>query len=99
MGLDARDNAARLVAPDGRVTTAAVWHRDLGFSRLPALAVFDEHGRRLIATDAQLQRGRFAKLLSYVRARAYERGWSFQRCARNESIRRIHQRQTAEVEP
>lgn len=84
--LDTDDDRARLVAPDGSVKTAATWHREMGFSRRPALAVFDENGRQLLTTDAVVQRGRFAALLSYVSTRAYEKGWTFQRHARNQRI-------------
>jgi thioredoxin-related protein len=92
--LDSDDTARRLVAPDGRVWTPAAWHRELGFSRLPALAVFDEQGQPVVQTDAVVLRGRFGKLLDYVRERAYEKGWSVQRYARSVSIRRLLEQQT-----
>jgi thioredoxin-related protein len=60
--LDGNDRGHRLVAPDGRVWTPAAWHRELGFSRLPALAVFDQQGQPALQTDALVLRGRFGKL-------------------------------------
>ena len=96
--LDTDDDTGRLVAPDGRIWTAAAWHRELGFSRLPAFAVFDEQGKLLLQTDALVLRGRFDRMLSYVLQRVYEEGWSFQRYARSESIRQLRERQTADAE-
>jgi thioredoxin-related protein len=96
--LDTDDDTGRLVAPDGRIWTAAAWHHELGFSRLPAFAVFDEQGKLLVQTDALVLRGRFDRMLSYVLQRVYEKGWSFQRYARSESIRQLRERQTADAE-
>lgn len=97
--LDAGDDSSRLVTPDGSAVTAAAWHRALGFSRLPAIAVFDEQGRAVVQTDALVLRGRFINLLNYVRDRVYLRGWSYQHYARSESIRRIGERRTGTGEP
>lgn len=69
--LDAADDSEELVAPDGGVVTAAEWHRALGFSSLPALAVFDQQGGQILGSDALVLRGRFGNLLKYVQDRAY----------------------------
>lgn len=92
--LDAGNDSSRLITPDGSAVTASAWHRALGFSHLPAIAVFDEEGREVVQTDALVLRGRFTNLLNYVLDRAYLRGWSYQRYARSESIRRMGERRT-----
>ena len=86
--LDGSDAQTPVVTPSGATTTAAEWLDLLGFSRLPALVLFDENGTRVLQTDAQLFKGRFLNALGYVVDRAYAKGWTYQRYARSEGIRR-----------
>lgn len=87
--LDAADRSSPLLTPSGATTTPAAWWDDLGFTRLPALVWFDEHGRQVLATDALVREGRLANALGYVRERAYAKGWTYQRYARTENLRRL----------
>lgn len=87
--LDAEDAATPLVAPDGAVSTPAAWFERLGLARLPALAWFNEGGTPVLKTDALVLKGRFTHALSYVKYRAYERGWTYQRYARTRNIERL----------
>lgn len=86
--LDATDNTTMLVAPGGKRVTARRWYETAGYSRLPALAFFDEKGNEVLATDALVLRQRMMNSLNYVLERAYEKGWTYQRFARTKAIER-----------
>ena len=79
------------MTPSGVETNPAAWWATLGFTRLPALAWFDEQGRRVLSTDALVWKGRFANALGYVSSRAHAKGWTYQRYARSENLRRLRQ--------
>lgn len=90
--LDTRDTMTPLVTPDGKVTTPAAWHDELDLTRLPGLVWFDERGDIVLKTDALVLKARFTNALSYVKDRAYARGWTFQRYARTKSLQRLMER-------
>jgi len=91
--LDALDDRTELVTPDGREFTPSAWFADAEFTRTPALMFFDEHGTRVLETDALVLRQRMMNSLNYVLERAYEKGWTYQRFARSKAIERWHARQ------
>jgi len=86
--LDAADSQTGLVTPDGRTLTPAAWFDESEFTRTPALMFFDEHGARVLETDALVLRQRMMNSLNYVLEGAYEKGWTYQRFARTKAIER-----------
>lgn len=84
--LDSADQQTPVIAPDGSRLTPAAWFARTGFSRVPALLLFDEQGRRVLQTDALVLRQRMINALHYVLERAYDKGWSYQRFARARAI-------------
>ena len=89
--LDAHDDKSPLIAPDGRPTTPAQWYAQEDFSRLPALLYVSETGQTAFKTDALVERQRMLNATGLVLDRAYEKGWSYQRYARNKAIERNRQ--------
>jgi thioredoxin-related protein len=86
--LDAADHETPVLRPDGGRTTPADWYDALGFTRLPALAFFNEDGRLVLHTDALVLSSRMHNSIGFVTDRAYERGWSYQRYARSQALQR-----------
>lgn len=86
--LDANDESTPILAPDGRVTTAAQWFADEAFSRLPAILFVDEQGETVYRNDAVTERGRFLNMTGLVLDKKYLEGWSYQRYARSKGIAR-----------
>jgi hypothetical protein len=86
--LDATDADTPVLTPEGRRTTPAAWYADLGFTDLPALAFFSEDGRNVLQSDALVLASRMTNSLGFLRERAYERGWTYQRYARSQSMAR-----------
>jgi thioredoxin-related protein len=84
--LDAGDSSTAVLTPGGRRTAPAAWMRTLGFTQLPALAFFDEGGVEVLQTDALVLKNRMMNSLGFVTERAYEKGWTYQRFARSQSI-------------
>lgn len=90
--LDVKDEKTRVVAPDGRRTTAAAWFEQTSFSRLPALLFFDERGTQVLHTDALVGRARMLNSVHFVLQRAYEKDWTYQRFARSRAIEKLNQK-------
>ncbi len=86
--LDAADEQTPVLTPDGSRVTPASWFAQTGFSRLPALLFFDEHGREVLRTDALVLRQRMINSCLFVLERAYEKGWTYQRLARSKGLER-----------
>ena len=86
--LDAADGNTPVITPEGRRTTPAEWYAALGFSDLPALAFYSEDGRNVLQSDALVLTSRMTNSLGFLRERAYERGWTYQRYARSQSMAR-----------
>lgn len=89
--LDADDAQTPVATPTGSRTTAAPWMASLGLDRAPALVLFDGGGSPVLRTDAVVRKGRFMNMLGYLESRAHEKGWTYQRYARSESIRRLNE--------
>jgi len=87
--LDADDDSTPVVAPDGRVTTAAQWFADAAFSRVPAMLYVDEQGDTVFSNDAVTERNRFLNMSGLVLDKKYLDGWSYQRYARSKAIERL----------
>jgi thioredoxin-related protein len=97
--LDADDDSTPVVAPDGRVTTAAKWFTDAAFSRVPAMLYVDEQGNTVFSNDAVTERNRFLNMSGLVLDKKYLDGWSYQRYARSKAIERLRaESEAAEAE-
>jgi thioredoxin-related protein len=86
--LDAADDQTPVLTPNGERTTAAAWYRDLGFTDLPALVFVTEQGKNVLQSDALVLKSRMTNSLGFLRERAYERGWNYQRYARSQAMAR-----------
>lgn len=71
--------AEALTAPDGSTTDSAAWAKALGVGYVPAIVLFDAHGREAFRTEAYLRPFHLAGALEYVSSGAYTREPSFQR--------------------
>ena len=89
--LDA-DGDTPVVRPDGRRSSAAAWFEEKAFTRLPALMFFDEGGNSVLETDALVLNQRMLNSIDYVLERAYEKGWTYQRFARQKGAERMRER-------
>lgn len=94
--LDAADAATPVLAPDGSRTTPRDWYQTLGFTELPALVFFDEGGRAVLSTDAVVLASRMQNSLGFVTDRAYEQGWTYQRYARSQAMKKAAARAKAD---
>ena len=90
--LDAADTRTPVVTPQGKRETPTSWYKQTGFSRVPALLFFDEKGNEVLSTDALVKRQRMLNSLSFMTERAYEKGWTYQRQARENAIKRSQQK-------
>ena len=86
--LDAADDMP-VIRPDGRRSSSADWFEQTGFTRLPALLFFDEYGKLVLETDALVLEQRMRNSLDYVLERAYQKGWTYQRFARQRGAERL----------
>jgi thioredoxin-related protein len=86
--LDVADERTPLLTPSGERTTPAAWYRELGFTDLPALLFVSEQGENVLRSDALVLEGRMNNALGFVRERAYDKGWTYQRYARTKALER-----------
>lgn len=86
--LDAADDRTPVLTPSGERITPAAWYRDLGFSDLPALVFVSERGHAVLQSDALVLKSRMNNSLGFLRERAYEKGWTYQRYARARAMER-----------
>ena len=86
--LDARDAYTPVVTTEGVIATPKAWFEALGFTQLPALVWFNEQGNQVLKTDAAVGKGRMLNALGFVRDRAFDKGWTYQRYARSQAMRR-----------
>jgi thioredoxin-related protein len=86
--LDAADDRTPVLTPTGERTTPAAWYRELGFTDLPALVFVSEQGEAVLQSDALVLNSRMNNALGFVRDRAYEKGWTYQRYARTSAMER-----------
>ena len=86
--LDVNDSNTPVIAPDGIRVTPAGWYAKTGYTRLPALMLFDPNGNVAMETDTLVLRQRMLNILNYMQEEAYKEGWTYQRFARNQAIRR-----------
>ncbi|WP_462330067.1 thioredoxin fold domain-containing protein [Thiohalocapsa halophila] len=87
--LDAGDAETPVLTPAGARTNPQDWYAELGFTQLPALAFFAEDGRRVLETDAVVLNSRMHNSIGFVTDRVYEQGWSYQRYARSQAMKRV----------
>src|SRR6185503_11803606 len=69
----------QVMSPDGKSMPAAAWAKTLGVGYVPAMVLFDAHGREAFRTEAYLRPFHLAGALDYVSSGAYTREPSFQR--------------------
>jgi thioredoxin-related protein len=87
--LDMLDANTPILAPDGGRTTPAEWYARIGFSRVPALLLFDAEGDQALQTDTLVLRQRMVNALDFVLEGAHRKGWTYQRFARSKGIQRL----------
>lgn len=86
--LDATDDRTPVLTPGGDRTTPAAWFAGLGFTDLPALVFVSEGGEIVLQSDALVLKSRMRNSLGFLRERAYEKGWTYQRYARTSAMKR-----------
>lgn len=69
----------RVVAPDGRSTTAGAWASQLGLAYSPSIVFFGSDGREAFRVEAYLRPFHLASSFEYVSSGAYRREPEFQR--------------------
>ncbi len=89
--LDISDSKTPVMTPDGQSTTPSDWYRALAFTELPALVFFSETGEPVLETDGLVLKSRMGNAIGFVTDRAYEQGWSYQRYARTEALKKLNQ--------
>lgn len=85
---DANDSKTPVLAPNGKRTTPASWYEQAEFTRVPALILIDPNGNESMKTDALVLKQRMMNSLNYMLEAAYEKGWTYQRFARSQAIKR-----------
>lgn len=86
--LDASDDKTPVVLPDGKKSTSSKWYQQTTFSRYPAIMLFNESGKEVLRTDAEVGHGRMMNSLNFTLEKAYEKNWTYQRFARSKAIAR-----------
>jgi len=97
--LDINDDKTPVMLPSGMRETPAGWFAKTGYTRLPTLLLFDPNGNVAMQTDTLVLRQRMSNILNYMQAEAYKKGWTYQRFARNQSIKRNASRQPVAQQP
>lgn len=90
--LDADDAKTPVVSPAGQRITAADWYKNSDFARVPAWILVDPNGNESMKTDALVLKQRMMNSLNYMLDGAYEKGWTYQRFARSQAIKRNAQK-------
>ena len=93
--LDVEDNKTPVLLPDGKFTTPAKWYQQSTFSRLPALAFYNEKGKQSLKTDAFVGDSRMMNSLNYMLEKAYLKDWTYQQFARSKGLERSLKEQAA----
>ena len=86
--INVADSSTPVITPKGKRATPASWYKQNALTRVPALLFFDEKGNEVLRTDALVMRSRMMNSLSFMVERAYEKGWTYQRQARANAIKR-----------
>ncbi len=86
--LDVEDDKTPVLLPNGKFSTPTKWYQQSTFSRLPALAFYNEKGKQSLKTDALVQDGRMMNSLNYMLEKAYLKDWTYQQFARSKAIER-----------
>lgn len=94
--LDAADTDTPILSPSGTQLTPAGWYGQTGFTRLPALLFFDKTGRQVLETDALVLQQRMLNSLRYVDQGAYDKGWTYQRFARERALEKLGRQQAGQ---
>lgn len=68
----------KVVSPDGQITTARQWSRELGLYYAPTIIFFDERGREIIRLNSVIWVFRLNNVLEYVLTGAYQNHHTYQ---------------------
>jgi thioredoxin-related protein len=79
-----------VVTPEGKPLPASAWAKSLGIGYVPAMVLFDAHGREAFRTEAYLRPFHLAGALEYVSSGAYAGEPSFQRFLQDKAERMRH---------
>lgn len=60
-----------VITPDGQMTNAQQWAKDLGIFYTPSILFFDEQGKEIIRVDSVVRFYRLRNVLNYIASRAY----------------------------
>lgn len=77
--LDMWDKKTSLITPEGNVSSARDWARQLDVKYAPTIILFDTEGREIIRTEAFFKRFHTQSFFSYVQSGAYKQQPNFQR--------------------
>jgi len=80
------DSERPVVTPDGRVTTAKAWTRELGLFYAPALLFFDEQGNEIMRVDSVVQLYRLRNILEYITSGGWKEYDTFQEWRRMHGV-------------
>lgn len=69
----------KITKPNGEVTTARQWARNLGLNYFPSIALFDEAGEQVMLMNAYFRNFHTQSVFAYVLEKAYIQQPSFQR--------------------
>jgi len=83
----------KLTTPDGRITNAEAWGKELKISYTPSVVFFDDGGREVFRLEAYLRPFHFASSFEYVGSGAYRKEPEFQRFLQNKAE---HMKQSGE---
>ncbi len=78
-----------ITTPEGKVTTARVWAKQLDIKYAPTIVLFDENGKEVIRSEAFFKLFHIQSVFDYVLSGEYKQQPSFQRylSSRSEQIR------------
>lgn len=92
--MEISDNSTPVITPAGDKLTPLSWYKSEDFNHLPAYLFIDENGNTGLKTDTFIGRSRIMNSLNYMLEKAYEKGWTYQRFARSQSIKRNQAKST-----
>lgn len=87
--LDMWDKTTPVTTPEGKLSSARDWARQLDVKYAPTIVLFDSKGREIIRTEAFFKRFHMQSIFDYVQSGAYKQQPNFQRflLKRSEQLR------------
>lgn len=77
--LDMWDKTTSILTPEGKISTARDWAKQLDVKYAPTIVLFDGEGKEIIRTEAFFKQFHIRSFFDYVQSGAYKRQPSFQR--------------------